>query len=219
MKTGQLTEPARLKPTKRAALAQLVPAKPVQFEGGQSPDASELILRPLEESDRMAFIQLIAKSKNHLDPWFPLHHANETNEQLFERFLALTIRTNADGSACRRIGCLPDGQLVGGFNLINVVRGLEVCADANWWISPGHTGQGYATMGVSTMIRYALADLPAGLGLHKVNAWIIRGNDPSIRLAHRVGLIRAGEEHSYLQTGSRWEIHDLYTISVMDIDQ
>jgi RimJ/RimL family protein N-acetyltransferase len=89
----------------------------------------------------------------------------------------------------------------GGFNLNAITRGLELKADITWWVAAPLCGRGLATEGVAALLAHALEDLPRGLGLHQVQAWISRDNEASIRLAQRVGLRRQGDTQSYLQTG------------------
>ena len=64
---------------------------------------------------------------------------------------------------------------------------------------------------MGTLLGLALDDLPAGLGVQAVHAWYSLDNDASLRLAAKVGMVRDPEARSYLQTGSRWAMHDCYT--------
>ena len=63
---------------------------------------------------------------------------------------------------------------------------------------------------VAALTRYALADLPHGLGLIELRAWITRANLPSVRIAQRLGYARSADSRSQLQTGDRWEMPYLY---------
>jgi ribosomal-protein-alanine N-acetyltransferase len=121
----------------------------------------------------------------------------------------LAAAGEASATAMRRVAFL-DGRLIGAFNLNTIARGLEPVGDANWWVSAEAAGRGLATEGLIAMVEHALADLPAGLGLWSVRAWITRDNAASVRVAAKAGFRRAGDERSYLQTGEQWVMHDLY---------
>ncbi len=120
---------------------------------------------------------------------------------------------NIEGTAWRRAAFLetgPDaGRFVGMFNLIKIERGLEWTAEANWWVDADLAGQGLATEGVQAMIDFALAEHPAGLGLHRVRAQICRDNLASVRIAQKCGLTRNGA-HDLLEINKALIAHDEY---------
>ena len=184
------------------------PGRPVEVASGAI-RTPRLFLRPLLPSDRDEFLRMIDSSRVHLAGHAGLFRPGEPDGALFERQLRLAAAGDASGTAMRRVAFL-DGRLVGAFNLNTIARGLEPVADANWWVSAEAAGRGLATEGLAAIVAHALADLPAGLGLWSVRAWITRDNGASIRVAAKAGLRRAGDERSYLQTGEHWVMHDLY---------
>jgi RimJ/RimL family protein N-acetyltransferase len=97
-----------------------------------------------------------------------------------------------------------------------IARGLQSSADANWWISSEFLRQGYGKEGVDAMLRNAFGDLPSGLGLHTVHAGIAPDNLASIRLARALGFRHESGVQSYLRIGERWELHDIYSLTVLD---
>jgi len=175
-----------------------------------------MILRPLRETDRTPFLRAIEASRDHLERWIPLHHPGETDDEFFDRQWTLTQSGDSKGGSWRRVGVLPDGRIVGGFNLNAIARGLQSSADANWWISSEFLRQGFAREGVEAMLRHAFTDLPAGLGLHTVHAGIAPSNEASIRLARSLNFKHDPGVQSYLRVGDRWELHDIFAISVLD---
>jgi len=198
----------------RVGLARLAPRRPVDVGHAGPIGTPRMTLRPLAASDRDEFLRVIRLSRAHLDAWFPLHHPGESDEALFERQLELARRGRETGKVDRRVGVLGDGSIAGAFNVINISRGIELRADANWWLSAEQTGRGLGREGVGAMIGLSFAPMPAGLGLHVLNAWIVRGNERSIRLALDLGFQKQGAQRSFLQTGDRWQIHDLYVRSI-----
>lgn len=169
-----------------------------------------LILRPITIDDRNEFLRVIRDSRQHLSRFSPLHLPGESDDALFDRQLTLASAGEASGSAFRRIAVDHFGRIVGAFNLNNITRGMEWAADCNWWVAADQTRRGYAVEGVTALVEHALAELPFGLGLSRVAAYIQRCNTASVRTALRAGFIRAGDERSYIQTGGNWDLHDLY---------
>ena len=156
------------------------------------------------------------ESSETLASFMPLHRAGESDDAMFARQMDIVKREQAAGLCHRCVGFLEDGRVAGGFNLNAITRGLELKADITWWVAAPLCGRGLATEGVAALLAHALEDLPRGLGLHQVQAWISRDNEASIRLAQRVGLRRQGDTQSYLQTGERWSVHEMYARHAWD---
>ena len=175
-----------------------------------------MMLRPLAAGDRDAFLAAVNASRAELDAYMPLHRPGETDAAMFDRQLAIVQREQASGQCFRCIGMLDDGRVVGGFHLNAISRGLELKADITWWVTTPLCARGLATEGVAALLEHGLADLPRGLGLHQVQAWITGDNAASLRLAARVGLLRQGDRQSYLQTGERWAVHAMYARTAWD---
>jgi RimJ/RimL family protein N-acetyltransferase len=192
-------------------------ARPVRVAAPEPDLAASLFLRPLAPSDRDEVIRVARLSRAHLDPWLPIHRPDESDEALFERQLGMTTEGDRAFTACRRIAALPrpagPDRILGAFNLITITRGLELSGDLNWWTASDALRQGVALRGLQLLFGHALADPPAGLGLHLLRAYIQRDNTPSVDLALRLGMSRRDDGRSHIQTGTRWVVHDLYTLA------
>lgn len=200
----------------RELLARIAPARALEVFGPSGLSTGRMVLRPLREADRNAYLRAVESSRAALERWIPLNNPGESNDDFFSRQLVLATTSEQAGNAWRRVAVLADGRIAGGFNLNCITRGLQSSADANWWIASDLVGMGLATEGVRTMIRHALADLPSGLGLHTVHAGISPENHASVHLARKLGLHHDAGVQSYLKVGERWELHDIYCISVFD---
>lgn len=204
-----------LKPAEpRDTLAAIKPDRPVEVLG---PDAllrtPRLLLRPLRPGDRDEFLRVVRASREHLAGFSALHLPGESDSELFERQLRLTIEGDNSLNACRRVAFDGAGRLVCAVNLNAVRRGLTCEADANWWTAADALRRGYAAEALGALLTHAFADLPAGLGLHRVLAGIQPHNAASRALAERLGFRRLGPERSYLHAGGKWDLHEMYEVS------
>jgi len=195
------------------ASATLGLERPVEVDSASMLRTARLVLRPLRASDRDEFIRVVSASREHLDAWMPLHEPDESDGDLFDRQLRLTQQGDATRTAWRRIAVLDDGRIAGAFNLTRIDRGLTAEADANAWVAADCAGQGLGVEGLQAMIDHALADLPVGLGLHRVTVGIRPGHSVSERLAARVGFVRHPKLRSFLKVGGEWINHDIWVIS------
>jgi ribosomal-protein-alanine N-acetyltransferase len=208
----------------QTGLGRLAPDRPARVPAPIEPpapgvlsastDTEHFVLRPLCEQDRDSFISVVRESREHLERFSPLHLPEESDEALFERQLRLTERGETSQLACRRVAVGDNGRIHGAFNLNSIARGLVWSADLNWWVGVESAGRGIATEALRRLVRFAVADLPEGLGLHEVRAYIQRDNAISRMLATRIGFERCGEERSYIQTGDTWMVHDVWSLRV-----
>src|SRR5436853_5238240 len=89
-----------------------------------------LLLRPLQHSDRAAFIRAYQDSRDHFAPWSPLRKEGQTLDEYFIDELERNQRVECDGSGLRRIAeliecgpALRAGDIAAFVNLNNIVRG------------------------------------------------------------------------------------------------
>lgn len=172
-------------------------------------------LRPLRSADREAFTALYRDGRAHFERFLPLGAAGDSPDAIFERQLELTNSGDQTGHAFRRI--IADrrtGRLVGACSLISIRRGLELEADLSCWVCHNRVRGGVATEAVTALLEHSFADLPAGLGLHRIDGWIVPENISSKRLMARCGFVPVADERSHLVTGDRWQLHERWTITI-----
>ena len=104
---------------------------------------------------------------------------------------------------CRFIVCR-DGQPIGDVMLFGVdwtARSGELA----YAIHPDETGQGFATDAAGLCLRHAFE----GMGLHRVRAKVVAGNDASIRVLEKLGFEHEGvrREAHYNQYGEYEDWH------------
>ncbi|WP_051186238.1 GNAT family N-acetyltransferase [Nocardia tenerifensis] len=65
--------------------------------------------------------------------------------------------------------------------------------EIGWYLSPAHGGRGLATEGAAALLRHGLTDL----GLTSVWALVHVDNEPSLKLAARLGFLAVGTAYHY----------------------
>lgn len=153
---------------------------------------------------------MLELSREHFREWIPFQRAEESTGEAFDRALRLGQNGDQSRSAWRRVGVTPSGRIIGGCAIYAMVRGLSMEASMHWWVGADSTGLGYGQEIVNAAIQYATADLPEGLGLHKIYASIHPTNLASVALAERTGFTRIGRSRHPVQVGDRWERLDEY---------
>jgi ribosomal-protein-alanine N-acetyltransferase len=166
---------------------------------------ARLLFRPLEPSDRAAFLRFHEISREHFRPWNPAPPPGETLDQKFDAELERIAKDHGEGTGARRAGFLADGRLAGTFNLSMIFRRDFLNCYAGWTVAADCIDQGIGTEGVTAMLDLAFAPEPLGLGLHRVQANIIPRNLASRRVAEKAGFRLEGHALRYLRIAGAWE--------------
>jgi len=182
--------------------------RPLAVESRDQLRTDRLIIRPWRRTDLPALVRVIRTGRERLLKTAGFIRERENEHTLVLRQLDLCRRGDASGSAWRRLAFLDDGRLVGGLNLLRISRGLTFEAECTWWVAPDLEGLGLATEGVSAMIDHAMADLPRGLGLHALTAYVQRNNAASARVAHKSGMVRSSEAPVWLDVAGVSHPHE-----------
>ena len=109
------------------------------------------------------------------------------------------------GSGC---SCV-DGRFAGEVSLGSVQRGPFQMGYVGYWIDEAQAGHGYVPEGVVLMMQHAF-DV---LHLHRLEAAIVPRNQPSRRVAEKLGLRDEGTAVKFLQIQGTYEDHVRYAIT------
>jgi ribosomal-protein-alanine N-acetyltransferase len=101
------------------------------------------------------------------------------------------------------------GDLVGFLNLGEIIRGSLHQAFLGYGAFAGHEGRGL----MSEAMQLVLAEAFGPLKLHRIEANIQPGNEPSIALARRNGFTKEGFSPRYLKINGRWRDHERWAIN------
>jgi RimJ/RimL family protein N-acetyltransferase len=176
-----------------------------------------LKLRTLRAGDQEEFHRVLRLSKGHLWEFCPLGYRDEhglweeREDHVFRHQLTLSRGALGTGRACRLAAFDADGRLVGAFNINDISRGLEHTGELVFWVSADAQRRGYAEEGLRAVMAHAFADLPEGLGLHRLVAMVAPANEACRRLARKVGLeLSVRTPPVELVLGERRVMHEVY---------
>ncbi len=127
----------------------------------------------------------------------------------FAKYIERCQRADFEGFlVCKK----QDDTIVGWMNLSQIfMSGFKSCY-LGYQVGAPFAGQGYMTEAIQLVMKYAFEKLK----LHRLEANIQPGNDPSIALVKRAGFTREGYSRKYLKIGGRWRDHERWAIVVED---
>jgi [ribosomal protein S5]-alanine N-acetyltransferase len=170
-------------------------------ERGALETGERTFVRRGRSGDAAEFTTLMRESRSLHQPWsFPPVREDE--------FTALVDRARADDFEfvllCRR----GDGRILGFFNLSQIFRGPFLNAYLGYAVGAPYSGLGYMSEGIQLVLKHSFGPL----GLHRIEANIQPGNEPSIALAKRAGFRLEGFSPRYLKIDGRWRDHERWAI-------
>lgn len=163
--------------------------------------SDDLELRPPTYGDQERFLQAMRSSRRFHHPWLTA----PTTPQAYELLMAKVSDPRFEPHLLIRRA---DEAILGFFNLGEIVRGQLQSAYVGYAAVAEFAGRGYMSQGLQLVLARAFDEL----GLHRVEANIQPGNQPSINLVKRAGFVREGFSERYLQVGGQWRDHERWAM-------
>lgn len=107
----------------------------------------------------------------------------------------------------------PDGRIIGGIVLSNIIRGALQSANVGYYVAESHNNRGIGTEAVRQVVGFAFKEL----GLHRVEAGVMPHNARSMRVLEKAGFRRIGFAPHYLRLHGQWRDHELFQITTEDV--
>jgi len=162
---------------------------------------SRVIIRPVHASDGAELVAGNLASIILHEPWVSpcRDHAS---------FLGYLSRCDGDRSLGFIARERETGRIVGIVNLSEIVRGFFQSAYMGYYGIAGMSGRGLMGEAVRLVVTHAFREL----GLHRIEANIQPGNEPSRALAKRLGFRQEGYSPRYLKISGEWRDHERWAI-------
>jgi [ribosomal protein S5]-alanine N-acetyltransferase len=172
----------------------------------------DLVVRLLTEADAPALLDYRVRNRE----FFRRFEAARADEHLTLGALLEELRRGEDaaargmGWAC---GMFEGDALVGRIALSNAVRNGFQNAYLGYSVDERSIGRGHATRAARWIVRFGFE-----AGLHRIQAAVIPGNAASRRVLEKTGFRYEGRELRYLHLDGSWRDHDIFAITVEDLE-
>jgi ribosomal-protein-alanine N-acetyltransferase len=169
--------------------------------------AANVFIRPPGAGDAAAFAALVRQSRGLHERWVS---APSTPAQ-FASYLRLfggRVDTHRGFVVAQNV----DRELVGVFNLSEIVRGVFCSAYLGYYAFAAGAGRGAMSEGLGLVLDTAFRDLR----LHRVEANVQPANHRSLEFLSRAGFTREGYSRRYLKIGGRWRDHVRFALLAED---
>ncbi len=163
-----------------------------------------VILRTLALGDQREFLQAVHRSKELHAAWV----RSPTSAEDFQGYLKADTARNERLVLRKR----DNNEIVGAFNLNEIVRGVFQSAYLGYYAFTPHQGQGLMSEGMQLLQRHAFSTLK----LHRIEANIQPDNLESIALVKATGFQLEGLSRRYLKIRGRWRDHQRWALLAED---
>jgi ribosomal-protein-alanine N-acetyltransferase len=150
----------------------------------------------LTRHDQERYLAAVHASRALHHPWIALP---DTPVRFAEH-----LRRSEREDQCNTLVETPAGELAGFININNIVRGALLSGFLGYGAFAGFEGRGLMTHGLTLLCEHAFGEL----GLHRLEANIQPGNEPSRALARRCGFRQEGFSPGYLRVNGAWRDHE-----------
>ena len=174
---------------------------------------------PVEEADVPPYRIAVQRSRDRLRAWNPVNVADLDWHLSRQGPDHRTLMIHALDPARWAVGGVsPEHGIVGKVNVTNVVRGRAMCATLGYDAYDPYAGRGLFAEGLRLVVDLVFTPMPAGMGLHRVEASVQPGNVRSALVLRSLGFRRRGAWPAYLllpdQSGvERWRNHVTYGVT------
>ena len=177
--------------------------RPSEVDPEPPPGGARVALRVLERADRDPFLALARESRELHRPWtYPPERSDQFDD--------LYARSRRDDFACLLAYLVEEPHaIVGVFTISQIVRGAFQSAYLGYYANQRHAGQGLMREAMEQVLDHAFGPL----ALHRLEANIQPGNQPSIALARGAGFRLEGFSPRYLLIGGQWRDHERFAIT------
>ena len=167
-----------------------------------------LILRRIGRRDADPVVDAVQNSLPDLTRWLPWAHAGYAKDDAVA-YIRDSVQSWKEGRAfdyAIRSASEPNKHL-GNVSIWHVSR-LGKIGEIGYWVRTDATSKGIASESTDAMLGLGFSTL----NLHKITLRIAVGNEPSIRVAEKLGFTREGVLREELKINGTWVDHILYSI-------
>ncbi|WP_326586465.1 GNAT family N-acetyltransferase [Streptomyces sp. NBC_01294] len=167
------------------------------------PQGPRVAIRHVRRQDYDELTALAQESSEMLRRWLG---ARENTVEAFESYLERFEQPTHEGFVI----CLHStGEIVGGVNINNIVRGTLQSGTLGYTAYASTTGHGYMTEGLGLVVQLAFGRLE----LHRLEANVQPDNTPSLNLIRRLGFQREGYSAAFQFINGEWRDHERWAIT------
>lgn len=172
-------------------------------------ETDRLVITQLNKDSAQMVLTFYEENSDLFEPWEPKRAEHFYTLSYQKASLSAEYHQRLEGKLLRYWVLLKDNpeDIIGTFCFQNFLRGPYQSCSLGYKFSGKYQHKGYAYESISKGIEMLLKEHP----VHRIEAFIMPDNTPSIRLIKRLKFVYEGTCHSYANINGVWTDHRRYS--------
>ena len=170
-------------------------------------DTDNLRLAVLRKSEAARVTEYLLNNRNFHKQFSQTHTDDYFTVSTQKKYLAYDCNSFLEGSLVPLwITLKDDNKIIGRVSFFNFAYGGMMSCACGYHLDKDHTGKGYMTEALKSAMAFVFDEYK----MHRIEAFIVPENEPSLNLVKRVGFHYEGKRNSYMHINGRYRDHEAF---------
>ena len=170
-------------------------------------DTDNLRLAVLRKSEAARVAEYLQNNRDFHKQFSQTHTDDYFTVSTQKKYLAYDCNSFLEGSLVPLwITLKDDNKIIGRVSFFNFAYGGMMSCACGYHLDKDHTGKGYMTEALKSAMAFVFDEYK----MHRIEAFIVPENEPSLNLVKRVGFHYEGKRYSYMHINGRYRDHEAF---------
>ena len=170
-------------------------------------DTDNLRLAVLRKSEAARVTEYLLNNRDFHKQFSQTHTDDYFTVSTQKKYLAYDCNSFLEGSLVPLwITLKDDNKIIGRVSFFNFAYGGMMSCACGYHLDKDHTGKGYMTEALKSAMAFVFDEYK----MHRIEAFIVPENEPSLNLVKRVGFHYEGKRMSYMHINGRYRDHEAF---------
>lgn len=170
-------------------------------------DTDNLRLAVLRKSEAARVAEYLQNNRDFHKQFSQTHTDDYFTVSTQKKYLAYDCNSFLEGSLVPLWITLKDEiKIIGRVSFFNFAYGGMMSCACGYHLDKEHTGKGYMTEALKSAMAFVFDEYK----MHRIEAFIVPENEPSLNLVKRVGFHYEGKRNSYMHINGRYRDHEAF---------
>ena len=170
-------------------------------------DTDNLRLAVLRKSEAARVTEYLLNNRDFHKQFSQTHTDDYFTVSTQKKYLAYDCNSFLEGSLVPLwITLKDDNKIIGRVSFFNFAYGGMMSCACGYHLDKDHTGKGYMTEALKSAMAFVFDEYK----MHRIEAFIVPENEPSLNLLKRVGFHYEGKRNSYMHINGRYRDHEAF---------
>lgn len=170
-------------------------------------DTDNLRLAVLRKSEAARVTEYLLNNRDFHKQFSQTHTDDYFTVSTQKKYLAYDCNSFLEGSLVPLwITLKDDNKIIGRVSFFNFAYGGMMSCACGYHLDKDHTGKGYMTEALKSAMAFVFDEYK----MHRIEAFIVPENEPSVNLVKRVGFHYEGKRNSYMHINGRYRDHEAF---------